>query len=200
MNKDSYHHGNLREALLREGLKILSEEGEEKLSLREIAKRCNVSSAAPYAHFKDKDEFLAAMQDFVMQELTNQLRVTKNKCEGGKSILIDLGMSYILFFLDNPNYYPVLFSQSDYAEAILWNKESHRNPAFTVLKDTAEPILAQVPISDLEKHHLLIAMWALVHGLAAIICVPGVAERFKEDPDAHTNLRKILRTFSAPST
>jgi AcrR family transcriptional regulator len=199
MNKDAYHHGNLREALLREGFKILSEEGEEKLSLREIAKRCNVSSAAPYAHFKDKDEFLSAMQDFVMQELTNQLRVIKNKCAGEKSILIDLGMSYILFFLDNPNYYPVLFSQSDYAEAILWNEESHRNPAFTVLKDAAEPILAQVPISDLEKHNLLIAMWALVHGLAAIICVPGVAERFKEDPDAHLRLRKILSAFSAPS-
>ena len=53
---DRYHHGNLRQALIDAGIKIINENGEEALSLRKAAAACDVSHAAPYAHFKDKDE------------------------------------------------------------------------------------------------------------------------------------------------
>jgi len=59
---DSYHHGNLRQALIEAGIKIINESGEENLSLRKVAALCNVSHAAPYAHFKDKDELLEAIK------------------------------------------------------------------------------------------------------------------------------------------
>ena len=52
---DSYHHGNLRQALIDAGIKIINESGEESLSLRKVAAECNVSHAAPYAHFNSKD-------------------------------------------------------------------------------------------------------------------------------------------------
>ena len=60
---DSYHHGNLRQALIEAGIKIINESGEENLSLRKVAALCNVSHAAPYAHFKDKDELLEAIKN-----------------------------------------------------------------------------------------------------------------------------------------
>ena len=62
---DSYHHGNLRQALIEAGIKIINESGEENLSLRKVAALCNVSHAAPYAHFKDKDELLEAIKSSV---------------------------------------------------------------------------------------------------------------------------------------
>ena len=55
---DSYHHGNLREALIDAGIKIINENGEENLSLRKVAAACDVSHAAPYAHFRDKEELI----------------------------------------------------------------------------------------------------------------------------------------------
>ena len=47
-SKKSYHHGNLREELIEKGIELINEEGEEKLSLRKVAKMCGVSNAAPY--------------------------------------------------------------------------------------------------------------------------------------------------------
>lgn len=196
--KDHYHHGNLREALLRQGLKTLSEQGEAKLSLRETAKQCGVSAAAPYTHFKNKADFLRAIQDFVMQELTQVLKETAHAHAGEKSILTDLGLCYVEYFLENPKYASVLFSEGHHAEAVIWNEDAQSNPAFMVLKDAAEPILNDFPIPEQAKYNIFLAMWALVHGLCAIVTIPGIAERMKKDPAAKMRLRGILTAFSGP--
>ena len=56
-----YHHGNLRKELIEKGIKMINDTGEEKLSLRKLAVECGVSNAAPYTHFKNKDELLKAI-------------------------------------------------------------------------------------------------------------------------------------------
>ncbi len=58
MDNKPYHHGDLRKALIENGIEFINQYGEEKLSLRKIAEKCGVSNAAPYAHFKDKDDFI----------------------------------------------------------------------------------------------------------------------------------------------
>ena len=70
---DSYHHGNLRQALIDAGIKIINENGEENLSLRKVAAACGVSHAAPYAHFKDKDELIEAIKDNVTEKFMEKL-------------------------------------------------------------------------------------------------------------------------------
>ena len=65
---DSYHHGNLRQALIDAGVRIINESGEENLSLRQVALRCKVSHAAPYAHFKDKEELVEAIKTSVTEQ------------------------------------------------------------------------------------------------------------------------------------
>ena len=66
MENRPYHHGNLRNALIGAGLELINTEGEENLSLRKVALKCGVSNAAPYAHFNSKDEFIAAIQQHIM--------------------------------------------------------------------------------------------------------------------------------------
>lgn len=198
MSKDAYHHGNLQEALLRQGLVVLREQGQEKLSLRELAKLCGVSMAAPYAHYKNKEEFVLALQEAVMDELTLHLKETAKQCEGKKDILIELGLSYVLFFVENPNYFSLLFAQSRHALAVLWQEEDGENTAFEVLKRAANPILLEFQIPSEARHNILVAMWALVHGLAAAVCVPGVSDRLLADPRADERLRGILMAFSNP--
>ncbi|HHU53265.1 MAG TPA: TetR/AcrR family transcriptional regulator [Clostridiaceae bacterium] len=126
--------------MLHQGLCILAEYGEEKLSLREVAKHCGVSSAAPYAHFKNKNEFLHAINYYVIPELTEKLKETEKNYSGNKSLIIELGLTYILFFLKKPNYFSILFSQSNHTEAILLDNSDYDNPAFSVLKHSAESI------------------------------------------------------------
>src|SRR5690349_12922876 len=67
--KFRYHHGNLRDALLAAGAEILAEEGIEGLSLRALAKATVVTQAAPYTHFRDKDDLLAAIAENGFQRL-----------------------------------------------------------------------------------------------------------------------------------
>ena len=66
MKEKPYHHGDLRRALIETGIDFIKQKGEEVLSLRKIAEICGVSNAAPYAHFKSKDEFIAAIQRYIM--------------------------------------------------------------------------------------------------------------------------------------
>ena len=194
--RGNYHHGNLRAALLDEGMRRLETVDENSLSLREIAKRCGVSPGAPYAHFKNKDEYLSALADRIMQELAKKLEATRRQYTGTDDVLIEMGLTYILFFAENPYFFSLLTSESHHAEAVFWNKNKGLNVAFKVLEDVAEPILQQAHIPDEDRYNTLLAMWAMVHGLASIVYVPGISARLKEDPAGGRHLRSILSAFT----
>ena len=67
---DTYHHGNLRNALIVASMAILAEEGAAALTLRKAARKAGVSHAAPYRHFADKDALLAAIAEEGFQRLS----------------------------------------------------------------------------------------------------------------------------------
>ncbi|SHI59388.1 transcriptional regulator, TetR family [Clostridium cavendishii DSM 21758] len=58
MIKDKYHHGDLNQKLIENGLLLLNKEGVDGFSLRKVASMCGVSHNAPYKHFKDKEELI----------------------------------------------------------------------------------------------------------------------------------------------
>ena len=71
MERQTYHHGDLKQALVSAGIKILKEEGVTALTLRSAARAAGVSHSAPYAHFTDKQSLLAAISTrgfIVLQE------------------------------------------------------------------------------------------------------------------------------------
>lgn len=74
--RDTYHHGNLRAALIEASFDVLAEQGPEKFSVAKVAKRLAVSSAAPYRHFADRDQLLAAVATQAAVELTELIRST----------------------------------------------------------------------------------------------------------------------------
>ena len=79
MNGKPYHHGDLRRALIETGIDFIKQKGEEALSLRKIAEICGVSNAAPYAHFKSKDEFIVAIQKYIMDLFAATLEKTETR-------------------------------------------------------------------------------------------------------------------------
>src|SRR5580692_8937647 len=69
----SYHHGNLRESLLRAAISLIAEVGPTAFTLREVARRAGVSHNAPYRHFPSKDDLMAAVAAEGFRELTQAM-------------------------------------------------------------------------------------------------------------------------------
>lgn len=77
-NKRGYHHGDLRETLIRTSLELISEVGLEGFSVAKVAKRAGVSSGAPYRHFPNRESLLAATTAVLITNLTSRMQTTVN--------------------------------------------------------------------------------------------------------------------------
>lgn len=196
MNKDAYHHGDLRRALIETGIEFLKQEGEETLSLRKIAKICGVSNAAPYAHFKTKDEFIAAMQQYVMDLFTDALSAAAEEYKGSSFVLPRIGKAYVMFFYHNPFYYEFLFGRKNIRINLSsGNVASKDTPPLAVVQNAAFEVFGKIGLPKEEIEDKVVAMWALVHGLAAIATMPNV----EYDSDWETRIERIIGAMSIMS-
>ncbi|MBO7425352.1 MAG: TetR/AcrR family transcriptional regulator [Clostridiales bacterium] len=176
---DNYHHGNLRQALIDAGIKIINESGEDGLSLRKVAAFCNVSHAAPYAHFRDKEELIEAIKKNVTDRFMEELERSVKGASGTDEELVNMGRRYVTFFVKNPDYFKFLFS-SQKITAHLYSDNKDDYPPFLFLKKEYAKYLSENNIerTDEEREIDLIRLWSSVHGLAAIACMSGVEVSF----------------------
>ena len=176
-SKKSYHHGNLREELIEKGIELINEEGEEKLSLRKVAKMCGVSNAAPYTYFKKKSDLLYAMSDYIWGILAVELDRTRKKYENQEDLLVKLGKTYVMFFCENHKYYHFMISRKN-MKINLFSKfskiENNNEKAFSILKIEAIKILEKMGVPNQAIQDKIIAMWALVQGLVTIMIMNDI--------------------------
>lgn len=195
MEGKSYHHGNLRCALIETGIEIIKQEGEEALSLRKAAANCGVSNAAPYAHFKNKNEFLAAIQQHIMHLFTASLEEVYEEYKNTDSLLPMIGKAYVMFFYQNPFYYSFLFSRKNISINLsLDNSNDIDNPPLAILQKAAVSVFQKADLPEKVIQNKMIAMWALVHGLAAIIIMPNT----EYDDSWELRVEEIIRSISIP--
>jgi len=109
---DAYQHGELREALIQAGLKLLTEGGVAALGLRAAAQLAGVSHAAPYRHFRDKDALVDAIGERGFRMLTAHMRdqIARVGAADTPARLRASGVGYVSFALQNPGYFRVIFS------------------------------------------------------------------------------------------
>lgn len=176
-SKKSYHHGNLREELIEKGIELINEVGEEKLSLRKVAKMCGVSNAAPYTYFKKKSDLLYAMSDYIWGILAVELDRTRKKYENQEDLLVKLGKTYVMFFCENHKYYHFMISRKN-MKINLFSKfskiENNNEKAFSILKIEAIKILEKMGVPNQAMQDKIIAMWALVQGLVTIMIMNDI--------------------------
>ena len=176
-----------QQALIDAGIRIINEKGEDNLSLRKVAAACDVSHAAPYAHFKNKDELLEAMKKNVTDRITDELRAAVNRGRNTEESIILMGKAYISFFSQNPDYYTFLFGKLNICAHLQMDKEYEDDyPPFLLLKELFLKHLKEAGIkqTDEEQEIGLIKTWALVHGMASIACMSGVQTSMNwTDPD-----------------
>lgn len=192
MENRPYHHGNLRNALIGAGLELINTEGEENLSLRKVALKCGVSNAAPYAHFNSKDEFIAAIQQHIMDLFTSTLEQTVEMYADTPNILLMLGTAYVKFFYKNPLYFDFLFSRKNIQINLSLDCAGEKEiPPLKILKQIATQTFRKIDMPESVIQNKIIAMWALVHGLSAIATMPNV----EYDKDWETRIEEIIQSL-----
>lgn len=194
MPEKSYHHGDLKAELIKEGLLILDKEGYEGFSLRKVAKACDVSQTAPYRHFKNKNELIQAISWEALREFNNCLeKAVENNPEDPHRQLNEMGVAYIRFFVENPEYFRLLFL-SDYRGKINVDFKSqaeymtNENPFYTFQK-TVERVYASIPNPPLSLEEMTLSCWGLAHGISLLIS----HQDFKTDKDYLTLVQRIFR-------
>lgn len=188
---DSYHHGNLRQALIDAGIKIINESGEVNLSLRKAAAMCKVSHAAPYAHFKDKNELIEAIKATVTEQFIEELSAAVDASPNAESALVNMGRHYVDFFVRRPDYFRFIFGSQNITAHIRFDKQYENDyPPFALLKETYLKYLLekQLDKSREEQEIDLLKLWASVHGIAAIACMSGVETSFEWEDKIFSDL------------
>ena len=174
MANNNYHHGDLKAELIREGLLILDKEGYEGLSLRKVAKACGVSQTAPYRHFKDKNELINAIRVEALRAFNERLERAVNKYPDNPARQLDeMGVAYIQFFVENPEYLRLLFLskyQNNNGTSIdnNINLSSHELPFHTFYK-TVESFHKATNDPTLGLEEITLYCWGLVHGISILI-------------------------------
>jgi AcrR family transcriptional regulator len=109
--KGSYHHGNLKSALIEAGVDLLAKEGVGGLSIRRVAQKAGVSRAAPYAHFADKQALIAAISTEGYSRLLEAFEHVAARHDGDPGAkLIEGAWAYLKFALDDPDHFKVTTS------------------------------------------------------------------------------------------
>lgn len=157
---------------------MINSSGEESVSMRKLAERCGVSMAAPYAHFKNKEEMINAIKEYVEEAFTKYLEDAVASCKNDiEKKIITLGNAYITFFIENPEYFTFLFSRG-YIHANLDFKSSDEKDfkPFKILKNLCTIYFEQKKpeLSDYEKELEIIRIWASVQGITSIIFMQNV--------------------------
>lgn len=164
VNIKSYHHGGLREAVLREGFRLLETSEADALSLREIARNVGVSATALYRHFPDKASLLAALALEGFEQLAKE-QIAAGKA-GGRKGFAGSGQAYVRFALANPALFRLMFAHTAADAHPDW--DSPEGTAAHLLRRGVAAMLPADASRDMQFAGMLRA-WALVHGLAMLI-------------------------------
>jgi len=173
-----YHHGNLREALIRAALNLIAEKGPAGFTFADAARSAGVSSAAPYRHFRDRQALLADVAHRGFELFEERLSRAWNEGRPDPFVAFEnVGRAYLAFAREEPSFYSAMFEAGlpfdgdpDLCEAA--------DRAFAVLRRAADAFCARLP-SDRRPPALMMSLhlWALAHGIASLFARADAGRR-----------------------
>jgi AcrR family transcriptional regulator len=164
-----YHHGNLREALIRAALDLISAKGPAGFTFAEAARQAGVSPAAPYRHYRDRDALLADVALRGFQQFAAELRAAwSDGRPTPRAALENMGRAYLAFARKEPALYAAMFESglnlADYPEVC-----SASDLAFGVLREACEMVVASLPAGQRPPALMMaLHLWSLCHGIGSL--------------------------------
>ncbi|MBB2893095.1 TetR/AcrR family transcriptional regulator [Flexivirga oryzae] len=154
----SYHHGDLPATMVRSALEMLDEDGDVELSLRAVARKAGVSSAAPYRHFPDRLSLLSAVAAVGYQELTTDLASRQPRPSTADDVA-ELAVGYVEFALSRPGLFRVMFAEG------CDRTSPDRVAAVDAIHAYLGEAVGRIFQTD-DPAALATGLWSVVHGLA----------------------------------
>jgi len=173
-----YHHGNLKEALLRAALELIAQKGPAGFTFAEAARWAGVSPAAPYRHFRDRDDLLANVALRGFNQFAAALAQAWDQGRPDALTALDrMGKAYLAFARTEPAYYSAMF-ESGISPASTPELRDAGDRAFAVLRQAAEKLCAEVPLPS-RPPALMVALhiWSVSHGVASLFGRGDAAQR-----------------------
>ena len=174
-----YHHGNLKEALLQAALDLIAQKGPGGFTFAEAARSAGVSPAAPYRHFRDRDELLASIAERGFNQFEAALNAAWDDGRPDTPTAFErLGRAYLQFARDEPASYSAMFESGlpvdDYPAL---NAAGER--AFMVIRGAAERLAALTPPGVSRPPAMMMALhiWSMSHGIASLFARGDGARR-----------------------
>lgn len=192
MPDPSYHHKDLKAQLIAQGLKLLDTEGYAGFSLRKVAKLCGVSQTAPYRHFQNKDDLIHAIANQALDEFSASLRAAVAQHPGEpKAQLEEMGVAYIRFFAEKPEYLRLFFLSDARLRVRLFadEQEKKHDESYGILRDVIDRCAAGRPADAPARDQMLLASWGIVHGIATLM----VSGEVKNDEKTLALAERIIR-------
>src|SRR4051812_36107754 len=164
-----YHHGDLKEALIRVALDLIAEKGPRASTFAEAARSAGVSPAAPYRHFRDRDALMADVARRGFERFTGALNRAWDKGRPDPMRAFErLGRAYLDFARAEPAYYSAMFEAGLPTEPYPELQQA-ADVSFAILRGAAEELVARLP-ADKRPPSLMVALhvWGFAHGIASL--------------------------------
>jgi AcrR family transcriptional regulator len=172
-----YHHGDLRRALIDTALQLVTEEQDWTFSLREVARRAGVSHRAPYNHFPEKLDLLAAVAAVGFERLRDGMLRAMAGVDGSEALLLTVCRTYVCLGLKNPALYRLMFGPA------LSNAGSSDRPTVArsagaqaravleevILRGALSGVFAVSPENPRDLALTALSVWSAAHGLTMLV-------------------------------
>ncbi len=166
----SYHHGDLKNALIQAGINILAKEGVSGLSLRKVAQKAGVSHAAPYAHFADKQALIAAISTEGHKKVNARMAAILAAYPADPTRqFVETAWAYLQFGLEEPEHFRITFSgvveqERDYPALVEITRTN-----WDMIRGLVSRCQEAGLLNPGQPELIAVAVWGLVHGLISLI-------------------------------
>lgn len=185
----SYHHGDLKAAMVEAALQLVRTRGPRGFTLNEASRAAGVSVSAPYNHFKSKEALLVAIVLLGNQTLETELRAAADTEGTPRQRLLAVGMAYTRFATRHPDLFAVMF-QSGIDKAPYPEVHASAARAFSV----AGALAAEIEPLPSNAQQLSLALWTMAHGFATLAAEGALARVGNQTTDvtAEALFRRLL--------
>ena len=174
-----YHHGNLKEALLQAALGLIAEKGAAGFTFADAARMAGVSPAAPYRHFRDRDELLSSIAQRGFEQFESALTAAWDDGRPDTLTAFErVGKAYLKFAREEPAFYSAMF-ESGLPVDVNPTLQAASERAFGIIRAAAERLAALAPPGTPRPPAMMMALhiWSMSHGVASLFARGDAARR-----------------------
>ncbi|MCR4422839.1 MAG: TetR/AcrR family transcriptional regulator [Spirochaetales bacterium] len=199
MEEKKYHHGDLKNALIKAGIEILSQQGISALSLRKVATKAGVSHAAPYAHFKNKQDLIASISSEGFNRIYEKIfiKIKDIPHDLPEKKLKEAALAYLEFALTDSDHFRITFSgiiEKDKEKYPEYIKASKR--CFSMVQDIVRECQQKEILRNCPLDEMTMTIWSLVHGFVSLLIDNEFSHNTFESQKPTELLLKILNQIT----